>query len=178
MHQYVVSESVLPTQLKEKRKELNLTQKEFAELICVSKPTVERWESGEKPITGPVVLLLQMLTPKYLDNIQIPEKKLPIRMWYMYKEKPCTCIDVDENNQVVEIKNYVKNYQFRAFGIKEEVSYEEYMDFLKSRCFPETRDKMKLILEDLNLPFYDPYMIICKTEGRMAEDDFWIKVEK
>ena len=37
---------------------------------------------------------------------------------------------------------------------------------------------MKLILEELNLPFYDPLMIIEKTEGRMADDDFWLRVER
>lgn len=37
---------------------------------------------------------------------------------------------------------------------------------------------MKLILKDLGLPFYDPIMIIEKTEGRMAEDDFWICIER
>ena len=38
--------------------------------------------------------------------------------------------------------------------------------------------KIKLVLEDLNLPFYDPFMIIEKTEGRMAEDDFWISATR
>ena len=42
----------------------------------------------------------------------------------------------------------------------------------------KVRDKMKLILKDLGLPFYDPIMIIEKTEGRMAEDDFWIRIER
>lgn len=37
---------------------------------------------------------------------------------------------------------------------------------------------MKLILKDLGRPFYDPIMIIEKTEGRMAEDDFWIRIER
>ena len=36
----------------------------------------------------------------------------------------------------------------------------------------------KLVLRDLGIPFYDPYLIIQKTEGRMAEDDFWIRIEK
>ena len=67
---------------------------------------------------------------------------------------------------------------FKAFGIEENPSYNMYLEFLESRCFPATRDKMKLILQDLDLPFYDPFMIIEKTEGRMAEDDFWIKIEK
>ncbi len=37
---------------------------------------------------------------------------------------------------------------------------------------------MKLILKDLDLPFYDSLMIIEKTQGRMAEDDFWIRIER
>lgn len=37
---------------------------------------------------------------------------------------------------------------------------------------------MKLILKDLDLLFYDPFMIIEKTEGRTTEDDFWIRIER
>ena len=36
---------------------------------------------------------------------------------------------------------------------------------------------MKLILDELDIPFYDPFMIVQKTQGRMAEDDFWIYIE-
>lgn len=32
-------------------------------------------------------------------------------------------------------------------------------------------------LNRLDVPFYDPYLIIQKTEGRMAEDHFWIKLD-
>ncbi len=39
-------------------------------------------------------------------------------------------------------------------------------EFLESRCFPRTRDKMKLVLEDIGLPFfYDTFMIIEKDAG-------------
>ena len=37
---------------------------------------------------------------------------------------------------------------------------------------------MKLILKELNLPFYDPFMIIQKTDGRMADDNFHIVIER
>lgn len=68
---------------------------------------------------------------------------------------------------------------FRAFGVVETPDYDQYLEFLESRCFPSSRDKMKLILKDLDLPFYDPMMMIIeKTEGRMAEDDFWIRIER
>lgn len=177
MKKYIINTAITAKNLKEKRTELGLTQKEFAELVGVSKPTVERWEISDKPITGPVVQLMKLLTPTYVEQISIPEKKLPIRMWYMYKEDVCTLIDVDERSRIVYIKNYVTNRQFRAFGANDAPSYEDYEEFLESRCFPNSRDKMKLILRDLDLPFYDPLLIIQKTEGRMAEDDFWIKVE-
>lgn len=177
MSMFVTPDCITPEQLKKKRKALGLTQKEFAELIGMSKPTVERWEVSDKAITGPVVQLLQLLTADYIESIKIPPKRLPIRLWYMYKERVCTLIDVDERKQIITIKNYIKNRQFRAFGVNEEPTFDDYQDFLKSRCFPESRDKMKLILRDLGLPFYDPFMIIKKTEGRMAEDDFWIRVE-
>ena len=163
--------------LKQKRKALGLTQKAFAELIGVSKPTVERWESSDAPVKGPVVLLLGLLTPDALEAITVPEKTLPLRLWYMYRDEVCTVIDVDESSQTVKIKNFVRNRQYRAFGLNESPTYRDYCDFLESRCFPRERDKMKLILREMDLPFYDPLMIIKRTEGRMAEDDFWLRVE-
>ncbi|MBR2853648.1 MAG: transcriptional regulator, partial [Clostridia bacterium] len=87
-------------------------------------------------------------------------------------------IDVDELARDVRITNYIANPLYRAFGVNTEPSFEDYEEFLKSRCFPETRDKIKLELKELGIPFYDPLMIIEKTQGRMAEDDFWIRLER
>lgn len=162
------------------RKRLKLTQREFAELICCAKSTVERWETSKENITGPVVLLLQMLD-RYTDypkQLQIPKREYPLRLWYMYRQKPCTLIDVNEMEQRVCIVNYTDKLMFRAFGKVEDPDYRMYEEFLESRCFPASRDKMKLVLQDLDLPFYDPLMIIEKTAGRMAEDDFWIQIER
>lgn len=102
----------------------------------------------------------------------------PLRIWYMFRQTPCTCIDVDEKSRKVVIKNYTDKIMFRAFGIEENPSYERYEEFLESRCFPRSRDKMKLVLRDMELPFYDPFLIIEKTQGRMAEDEFWLKIER
>jgi len=175
---YLMPQTTTAEKIKKKRNELGLTQKEFAELVGVSKPTVERWETTEKEIDGPITRLLALLTPEYLEKKAVPEKVLPLRLWYMYKDEVCTLIDVDERKQIVKIKNYTENKQFRAFGANENPTIEDYEEFLRSRCFSENRDKMKLILKDLNLPFYDPFMIVERTQGRMAEDEFWIRVEK
>ena len=177
---FITPEYTTAKEIKRVRTKLGLTQKEFALLINASKPTVERWERSREPITGPIVLLLKMLEeqPSYLNELKVPEKKSPLRLWYMYYEKVCTIIDVNIIQRKVEIHNYVDNPMFRAFGVVEKPDYERYEEFLESRCFPRTRDKMKLVLKDLELPFYDPFMIIEKTEGRMAEDDFWIRIER
>ena len=180
MAKYNISNKIKSEEVRKFRKRMNLTQKEFSKLLGVSKSTVERMESGDNEIEGPIAVLIDLLAGN-MDIIEkriIPEKELPVRMWYMYKDKKCTLIDVDEIARVVRIKNYERNIMFLAFGANNSPSYEDYEEFLRSRCFPETRDKIKIQLEALNIPFYDPMMIIEKTEGRMAEDDFWIYIER
>lgn len=177
---FVTPEYITAKEIKNLRKQLRLTQKEFAMLINCSKVTVERWEVSSEPITGPICLLLKMLEkyPEYVDSVKIPKKSTPIRLWYMHNQTVCTIIDVNEMSREIKIFNYTDNLMFRAFGVEENPDYKMYIEFLESRCFPKSRDKMKLVLKDLDLPFYDPFMIIEKTEGRMAEDDFWIQIER
>lgn len=180
MSQFAIPNQLRGKDLKILRAKLNLTQAKLADLVNVSTKTIERWETSDKPITGPIVTLVRILNnyPQLEEELIIPEKIYPLRLWYMCKDVPCTVIDVDERNRRVRIKNYMREYIMTAFGQNEQPTYEDYEEFLKSRCFPETRDKMKLVLRELDLPFYDPFMIIEKTEGRMAEDDFWIRIER
>lgn len=180
MKSYAVTTELKSSELKVLRKKLGLTQAEFARLANVSTKTIERWETSDKPITGPVVTLAGILNnyPQMEEELTVPERTYSMRLWYMCKDIPCTVIDVDERNRRIRIKNYMRDYIMTAFGRNEHPTFEDYEDFLKSRCFPETRDKMKLVLKELDLPFYDPFLIIEKTQGRMAEDDFWIKIER
>ena len=177
---FIIQEHTTADEIKRVRAILGLTQKEFAALTGNSKATVERWERSAEPIRGPIVLLLRLLErhPEEVAEVRLPEKVYPIRLWYMHGKNVCSIIDVNEMTKQVHVKNYTDNAMFRAFGALENPDYEQYTEFLKSRCFPESRDKLKLVLKDLGLPFYDPLMIIEKTEGRMAEDDFWIRIER
>lgn len=177
---FIIPEYTTAKEIKSIRKQLGLTQKDFAELVNCSKVTVERWERSEEFISGPIGLLVNMLEkyPEYVESIRVPRKSTPIRLWYMHNQRVCTIIDVNEMSKEIKIINYTDNLMFRAFGVEENPDYEMYVEFLESRCFPGSRDKMKLILRDLDLPFYDPFMIIEKTEGRMAEDNFWIRIER
>ena len=177
---FVTREYMNADEIKRIRKKLGLTQRELGLLTNSSKSSVERWEGSNGKVSGSTVTLLSLLDkhPEYLEEIKLPVKEYPLRLKYMYKDTLCTIIDVDNNNQKIRIKNYAENIMFRAFGRNDNPKYRDYEEFLEDRCFPRTRDKMKLVLRDMNLPFYDPFLIIEKTNGRMAEDDFWIEIER
>ncbi len=177
---YVIPDHTTGARVKEIRKKLNMSQKEFAEFVGVSKPTIERWETQEEGITGPIVTLLEILrrNAKWAEQLSIPERSLKLRLFYMYEDMVCTIIDIDEVSREVRIQNYTDNVQYRAFGVVTEPTFEDYEEFIESRCMPRTRDKLKLELDHLGVPFYDPILIIEKTEGRMAEDRFWIRLER
>ena len=177
---YYLPENVSADDIRKVRKNTGLSQKEFADLLRVSKSTIERWEAGSDRISGPVVMLsyLLKLRPELTDLIRLPEMTTSLRLYYFHDKTLCTLIDVDEIRQHITIRNYVENIFFCAFGSLNQPSYSDYQAFLKSRCFPEERDMVQLELQELGLPFYDPMMIIEKTEGRMAEDHFWIKIER
>ncbi|MCR5767011.1 MAG: helix-turn-helix domain-containing protein [Lachnospiraceae bacterium] len=178
--EYITPKYTNSREIKSVRSMLNLTQKQFADFVGVSKPTVERWESSDDKITGPIVLLIEILrrSPQIESDFTLPPNAAKMRLKYYYRDMLCTVIDVDEIAQRVWIKNYTNNLIFRAFGRNEQPSFADYEEFLESRCFPRTRDKMKLMLKEYDLPFYDPLLIIEKTGGRMEEDEFHIVVER
>lgn len=69
-------------------------------------------------------------------------------------------------NQQLSVGRWV----IRAFGRNTEPDYKDYKEFLESRCFQGTRDKMKVELKKLDIPFYDPILIIetQRAEWRMT----------
>ncbi len=46
------------TNVKAIREKMGLSRQEFADLLCVSKRTLEGWEQGHRNLTGPVRVLL------------------------------------------------------------------------------------------------------------------------
>ena len=106
---YAVKHSIRAEDIRILRKKLKLTQKDFAKLVNVSQKTIERWESENRDITGPVTTLVHILNeyPQIEENLRVPEKEYPIRLWYMFKSEICTIIDVDERGRKVKIYEQV-----------------------------------------------------------------------
>lgn len=98
---------------------------------------------------------------------------------YMFKDKVCTSVTIQTCNgkQTVSIKNYTDDLVDRLFGINENPTIEDLNKALEERCFPRTRYNCKEVLKHLDLPFYDPMMIIRKTHGVFFDDFMWIRFE-
>lgn len=99
-----------------------------------------------------------------------------LRMDFMCDEECCTQILVDFKREKIAIRNTTDKIMLRAFGMNRNPTWEDFIVFLEDRCFPKTRDNLKLILQDLDLEFYEPLNIIEKTQGRMGEDMHWLKI--
>lgn len=87
-----------------------------------------------------------------------------------------TIIYADYKNQTVKIENKTNEILDTAFGVKQSPTWEDFERFLEERCFPRSRDKLKLVLQDVGVDCYDPLQIIRKTQGRMHDDHLWLEI--
>lgn len=106
-----------------------------------------------------------------------PREGCTLRMTYMFHQHPCTVIDLDFLNRRVFIENKTNDMLHRAFGVNEHPSWEDLEIFLQDRCFPKSRGNCKQILREMGLTDYDPLQIVEKTQGRISEDNLWIKFQ-
>lgn len=90
--------------------------------------------------------------------------------WYN-KEQLCTEVEVDyKTNQVVKVTNYTDFFLDKMFGNNETPSWNDWENFLESRCFSRNVDNLKLHLQKVGVDFYDPLAIVLKTQGKMCGD--------
>lgn len=115
----------------------------------------------------------RQIVSKYLNPK--PQEGCTMRIAYMCGHRPCTLIDVDFLRKKVYVRNRTNDLLHRAFGVVESPTWEDFQEFLKSRCFPPTRGNIKAELRALGLTDYDPLQIVEKTQGRTAEDNLWLK---
>lgn len=99
------------------------------------------------------------------------------KLSYFDGDTLCTTIVMDETECVLCIQNHCNNVIKTAFGNNFSPTWEDLQYFLEERCVPRARAGLKEYLEVIGVEAYEPLEIIQKTEGRMAEDDQWIKVE-
>jgi len=100
---------------------------------------------------------------------------LSMTLYYKNKDRITTKIEVDYQAGTVQIENYSDFPLELAFGVNKHPTIQDFEEFLESRCFPRTRDRMKLHLRELGLDYYDPYAICKKTHGRLEGDPYSVE---
>lgn len=127
---------------------------------------------GEKIVILPRLSFEEFLTSKKANGHKL------LRMAFYDKNVLCTEICVDLSDKSLSVKNYTDNIVKTAFGNNLFPDWNDFEVFLEERCVPESRSGIREYLEALGLDRYDPFEIIKKTGGRMAEDEQWIKTEE
>ena len=89
----------------------------------------------------------------------------------------CSTILADMTEHTVRIENHTERVIKTAFGNNFTPGWEELQQFLEDRCIPRARAGLREYLESIGVEKYDPIELVKKTEGRMAEDDQWIRIE-
>lgn len=98
-----------------------------------------------------------------------------MRLTYMFRRQPCTVIDVNFLDRKVVIQNKTDDILHRAFGVIKDPTWNDFENFLRDRCFPQTRGNCKGLLQEMGLTDYDPLQIAEKTKGRLADDEMWLR---
>lgn len=103
-------------------------------------------------------------------------KPYKMKMVYKHNNKLLTTMYVDLLTCQIKIENHTDDIICRAFGINEDPTWDDFDYFLRSRCFEETRQDVKLLLSELGLDHFDPLAIVEKTKGRCTDDPFWLDI--
>lgn len=97
---------------------------------------------------------------------------------YYDDEKLCSLIYADFTDRELQVENYTDLLVKTAFGRNDMPLWSDFMEFLEDRCVPRQRAGLNEYLDELGLDGYDPFEIVKRTSGRMAEDRQWVKVEE
>lgn len=124
-----------------------------------------------------ITILPELTIDKFIANAKKKGNRL-LKLDFYHHDDICTTIIADHTDEKVKIKNHTSNVIYRAFGINENPTWEDYNDFLEERCVPRTRERVRVVLDTLGIDEYNPLEIIKKTKGIMAEDDQWLDAEE
>lgn len=125
-----------------------------------------------------------VIRPKQSDDISIFTSQaiklghVVVKYEYYDKDVLCSTIVCDFTSKTVLVKNHTEDILKTAFGVNLSPTWDDFTEFLEERCVPRTRENVDLILENMDLTEYDPVKIVEITQGRMAEDNQWLKIEK
>ena len=126
---------------------------------------------------GNTISLTKHLTLDEFISYKLARGDTLLKLSFFDGDTLCTTIVADETARVLRIENHTDQVIKTAFGNNPTPTWEDLQYFLEERCIPRARSGLREYLESIGVEKYDPVEIIKKTEGRMAEDNQWIRIE-
>lgn len=165
--------------LKERRKKLNLTQKELAEQTGLNIRLIQDYEQGHRDLAHASVLNAYRIAAALNCNVDdLIEDDLPakqydgLRMSVYYCAEKTADVHVSKNK--VFVKRYTRNAVKQIF-FADQMNTFQLSKVFESRLWPRNRDNIDIILKSMDLEFYNPLEMVRKTHGRMYNDHIWFK---
>ncbi len=164
-----------------RRHEAGETVTALAGIYGVSRQTLHRYlkkpaQEGPSPGSRRIYRSLKEWQRLNRDFPDVDVREYTLRMDYMNGAECCSRLLVNFQRHQVVVANETDVAFHRAFGVKARPTWEDFEAFLEERCMPGSRDRLRLVLEDIGVDSYDPMTIIERTQGRMAEDRQWLKL--
>ena len=126
---------------------------------------------GERIIISPHLSMKNFLESKKSLGHRL------MKLEFYDREILCTKIIADFTDETLSVQNTTEHIVKTAFGKNEVPTWEDFQNFLEERCVPRSRSGIREYLETIGVEEYNSLEIIKRTNGRMAEDDQWIKLE-
>lgn len=158
------------------RNEAGETVTTLAKELGVSRQTLSGYLNKKEETERAIYRTLQAWAKLNRKFRSVEVSEYTMRMDFMCQDECCTVILVNFKDRKIAVQNETDDVLHRAFGVKVRPTWEDFEEFLESRCFPRTREGLRMILKELGLDDYDPLAIVEKTQGRMAEDFQWLKI--
>lgn len=131
----------------------------------------------ELSFDGSAITITKRLTMKEFVSAKRKQGHSLLKLSYFDRDNLCTTIIADETERTLRIENHTDRVIKTAFGNNLAPTWEDLQHFLEERCIPRARAGLREYLESIGVEEYAPMEIIKKTEGRMSEDDQWIRIE-
>lgn len=127
---------------------------------------------------GERITVTRKLSMEEFKQRALAKKHLVYAVKFYNAQTLSTLIYADFTAEELQVENYTSERIKTAFGVLETPAWADFLDFLEERCIPRQRAGLRAYLEALGIEEYDPLEIIRRTEGRMAEDEQWIRMEE
>ena len=172
-YNFVMNETgIILAKIKQRRKELHLTQAQVAQRAGMKQVNYSRMESGKVlPGLETFVSVLKALEM----TIDLAPEKAFTTYHVMFMDTPVADVLLRNDRKEIRFIKWLPDGPFQPFS-GEKLDLERFYTFLKSRCYEDGRADLPSILRKAHFRNNNPYDWVRLTHGAVYDDFFWIRI--